>query len=577
MKIVCDSCGAKYSIADEKVAGKVFKIRCKRCSQVIVVKGNEGGAEAAPAAPAPGEGVWYIVVDGEQQGPMTPQAIGEMLTAGRVDWEAYTWREGFDGWRPLREITELVDEISPPGVPAPAAAPLAAAPTPKPAAAPAAAKPAADPFAPVGGGLFGAPAAPAPAGGGLFASPAPAPAAKAAAKPAAQASARAGGGVDLFAAAQASAVPSAPAAEDDDVVSSTPGGAGLGAAAATGAAPGLTGQRNENSVLFSLSNLQALAGGPAKPAAAATSGAVKQASSEASGLIDIRALATSPSPSSGASSGVDDILSLGGASAFAPTLGAPVLVPAQQQSGSKLLYVLIALAAVLVLGIIGLIVFIMMGKGEEPVAAGPGMTATEMGGTALGAVGATGTPAMTAGPTTGGPATTAAEEGAEAGGGRRGAKVRRPGGGGGGAQAAPAGGGGAAPATTAPTKRTGGDDLDSLLEGALGGGAAKKQGPAAPAGGGGAGLPAQPSRGDIASGMNSVAGAVRACGGGVSGTATIRVTISGSSGRVTNASVAGPPFAGTPAGSCMARAARGASFPRFSNPSLTVNYPFVVR
>src|SRR5690606_22445969 len=29
MKIVCDSCGAKYSIADEKVAGKVFKIRCK--------------------------------------------------------------------------------------------------------------------------------------------------------------------------------------------------------------------------------------------------------------------------------------------------------------------------------------------------------------------------------------------------------------------------------------------------------------------------------------------------------------------------------------------------------------------
>ncbi|MBW2212228.1 MAG: zinc-ribbon domain-containing protein, partial [Deltaproteobacteria bacterium] len=29
MKIVCDSCGAKYSIADEKVAGKIFKIRCK--------------------------------------------------------------------------------------------------------------------------------------------------------------------------------------------------------------------------------------------------------------------------------------------------------------------------------------------------------------------------------------------------------------------------------------------------------------------------------------------------------------------------------------------------------------------
>jgi len=265
MKIVCDSCGAKYSIADEKVAGKVFKIRCKRCSQVIVVKGNEG-ADAAPvaaASAAPGEGVWYIVVDGEQQGPMTAQAISDMLTAGRVDWEAYTWREGFDGWRPLREIQELVDEISPPGAPAPASAPLAAAGTPKPSPKPAAAKPAADPFAPVGGGggggggLFGAPAAPEPSGG-LFASPA----AKSAPKPAAQARAGAGGGVDLFAAAQASAVPTAAAPEEDDVVSST-GGGGLGAAAAGGGAAGLTGQRNENSVLFSLSNLQALAGGPA--------------------------------------------------------------------------------------------------------------------------------------------------------------------------------------------------------------------------------------------------------------------------------------------------------------------------
>jgi len=49
MKIVCDSCGTKYSIADEKVRGKVFKIRCKKCSNIIVVR---GGAEANPA-PAP--------------------------------------------------------------------------------------------------------------------------------------------------------------------------------------------------------------------------------------------------------------------------------------------------------------------------------------------------------------------------------------------------------------------------------------------------------------------------------------------------------------------------------------------
>ena len=40
MKIVCDNCSTKYSIADEKVRGKVFKIKCKKCSHIIVVKGD---------------------------------------------------------------------------------------------------------------------------------------------------------------------------------------------------------------------------------------------------------------------------------------------------------------------------------------------------------------------------------------------------------------------------------------------------------------------------------------------------------------------------------------------------------
>ena len=53
MKIVCDSCATKYSISDDKVRGKVFKIRCKKCSHIIVVRGTEqAGAPAAAAAPA---------------------------------------------------------------------------------------------------------------------------------------------------------------------------------------------------------------------------------------------------------------------------------------------------------------------------------------------------------------------------------------------------------------------------------------------------------------------------------------------------------------------------------------------
>lgn len=38
MKFVCDNCDTKYTIADEKVRRKVLKIRCKNCSNIIVVR-----------------------------------------------------------------------------------------------------------------------------------------------------------------------------------------------------------------------------------------------------------------------------------------------------------------------------------------------------------------------------------------------------------------------------------------------------------------------------------------------------------------------------------------------------------
>jgi hypothetical protein len=73
--------------------------------------------------------------------------------------------------------------------------------------------------------------------------------------------------------------------------------------------------------------------------------------------------------------------------------------------------------------------------------------------------------------------------------------------------------------------------------------------------------------------MQGVTPAVQACGNGEHGTATVALTVTGSTGRVTGANVTGQ-FAGTPIGSCIARAVRGATFPHFSRPTFTVNYPF---
>ena len=113
MKIICDSCGAKYSIADEKVQGKVFKIRCKKCSDVIVVKGVDetaqpeeqeyGGYDNAGG----GAAEWYVVIDGERVGPITPEEVNAYYTAGQLQADTYVWRDGLDDWVMLETLSEF--------------------------------------------------------------------------------------------------------------------------------------------------------------------------------------------------------------------------------------------------------------------------------------------------------------------------------------------------------------------------------------------------------------------------------------------------------------------------------------
>jgi predicted Zn finger-like uncharacterized protein len=108
MKIVCGSCGAKYSIADEKVQGKVFKIRCKKCSNVIVVKGNEEGD--ATMSSSVGNSVaseWYVVVDGEQVGPVAVSEIDAYYLAGRINSDTFAWKDGLTDWVALSKLDEF--------------------------------------------------------------------------------------------------------------------------------------------------------------------------------------------------------------------------------------------------------------------------------------------------------------------------------------------------------------------------------------------------------------------------------------------------------------------------------------
>jgi predicted Zn finger-like uncharacterized protein len=53
MRFVCDRCKSKYSISDEKVRGKILKIRCKRCGNVVEVRDPASRAPTAAASAPP--------------------------------------------------------------------------------------------------------------------------------------------------------------------------------------------------------------------------------------------------------------------------------------------------------------------------------------------------------------------------------------------------------------------------------------------------------------------------------------------------------------------------------------------
>jgi hypothetical protein len=142
------------------------------------------------------------------------------------------------------------------------------------------------------------------------------------------------------------------------------------------------------------------------------------------------------------------------------------------------------------------------------------------------------------------------------------------------AAAAPA----ANPKAPAPKKKGGNDELDDLLNGAAPdrpAPAAKHSAPAESSGG--ADLPESLGKGEIVTGMNKIKPAVGSCYAQfkVPGLANVAVTI-GKNGRVSSASVSGS-FAGTPTGSCVEKAVKGATFPPVKGSPTSINYPFMLR
>ena len=173
VKFACESCQTKYTIPDEKVRGKVLKIRCKKCGAVITVKeevaaipepeappleertrvadiglleklrqaeeAKSGGTQQSapayqePAAQEPLPVEWYVMINGEQVGPLSPDDLGAKIASNEVSDRSHVWRDGMAEWKRASEVDELAQHFAPPPPPPkPVAPPPRAAPPPPP-------------------------------------------------------------------------------------------------------------------------------------------------------------------------------------------------------------------------------------------------------------------------------------------------------------------------------------------------------------------------------------------------------------------------------------------------------------
>ena len=528
MKITCQSCQAKYTIADEKVLGKIVKIRCKKCSSTIVVNGSDASGAASYGDPnadqgaqgASGDEGWTVNVAEGDQRAMTDADIVAAYQSGVIGAETYCWKDGMGDWLPLREIDSLFKACSATRA-VPAAAPEPLRPTlgrSAPAAAPAHE---ANEYAAASNGS---------SNGG---------AARAAA------ARRAGGrapGADLFHGA-------AQAGGEEEVMTSAPAG---GPQAYDEQRPAVaTGARNENSVLFSLSALTSKGGDrpPTVPGA------------EASGLIDIRQLSAQMGRGDDKKrSRVDDIMNLSSGGAFNGALSAPVLsAPAIDQYGTgaggstvppekskSVIFLAAGAAAFVVVAAVGA-TFMLTHKTSDAdaAAASASAAAAQMPSAAVAAATATATAATSAAaPEPSATDTAAAAPSAAA------------------SATAPAATATAAPAAVAvvtPKPQP-----------------AAPAHTAAPAAAPAATEAAEFNMGEAKSKLATAAQAAQGCKkGDVTGTGRI-VVVFAPSGGAQSATISGPPFEGTPTGACVAQRFKGVHVPAFGGSPFSVSKSFTI-
>ena len=124
MKFSCDQCGTRYSIADQKVAGKRLRIRCKVCNYIMEVRGggqrslntyeDSRSKTTIQATPPLQRDEWYYAIDGEPIGPLTLVALSDEIKHRRLHQDVLVWNERLTDWHAANTLPEFARLVPPP-------------------------------------------------------------------------------------------------------------------------------------------------------------------------------------------------------------------------------------------------------------------------------------------------------------------------------------------------------------------------------------------------------------------------------------------------------------------------------
>jgi hypothetical protein len=131
MRTRCLTCRTKYQIPDDRVIGKVLRIRCRKCQNVMKVVGPtdafdprldqhpptltgvrpyrpDAAQSKVTTSPHLAEGpVWWCGIGGQRHGPFSAGEIYKLVQRNEIHARTYMWRKGMENWQRIGESPRL--------------------------------------------------------------------------------------------------------------------------------------------------------------------------------------------------------------------------------------------------------------------------------------------------------------------------------------------------------------------------------------------------------------------------------------------------------------------------------------